>query len=89
MESTPSLIRGLAKNMKQDHRTGFSRLELGRISLSSAIQRSGRAARQFPGVCYRLWNKMDELSFTKSEIAEIQRVDLTESLLFFKCPRSE
>ncbi|WP_415063376.1 ATP-dependent helicase HrpB [Bdellovibrio sp.] len=73
---------GLAKNMRQDHRTGFSRLELGRISLSSAIQRSGRAARQFPGVCYRLWNKMDELSFSKSEIAEIQRIDLTESLLF-------
>lgn len=73
---------GLAKNMKQDHRTGFSRLELGRISLSSAIQRAGRAARQFPGICYRLWNKMDELSFTKSEIAEIQRVELTESLLF-------
>lgn len=73
---------GLAKNMKQDHRTGFSRLELGRISLSSAIQRAGRAARQFPGICYRMWNKMDELSFTKSEIAEIQRVELTESLLF-------
>lgn len=73
---------GLAKNMKQDHRTGFSRLELGRISLSSAIQRAGRAARQFPGICYRLWNKMDELSFTKSELAEIQRVELTESLLF-------
>lgn len=73
---------GLAKNMKEDHRTGFSRLELGRISLSSAIQRAGRAARQFPGVCYRMWNKMDELSFSKSEVAEIQRVDLTESLLF-------
>lgn len=73
---------GLAKSMKQDYRTGFSRLELGRISLSSAIQRSGRAARQYPGVSYRLWNKMDELSFGKSEIAEIQRVDLTESLLF-------
>lgn len=73
---------GLAKSMKQDHKTGFSRLELGRISLSSAVQRSGRAARQFPGVCYRLWNKMDELSFGKSELAEIQRIDLTESLLF-------
>ncbi|NUN05466.1 MAG: ATP-dependent helicase HrpB [Bdellovibrio sp.] len=73
---------GLAKSMKQDHRTGFSRLELGRISLSSAIQRAGRAARQFPGVCYRMWNKMDELSFSKSEVAEIQRIDLTESLLF-------
>lgn len=73
---------GLAKIMKQDHRTGFSRLELGRVSLSSAIQRAGRAARQFPGVCYRMWNKMDELSFNKSEVAEIQRIDLTESLLF-------
>ncbi|MGZ3773255.1 MAG: ATP-dependent helicase HrpB [Pseudobdellovibrionaceae bacterium] len=73
---------GLAKNMKQDHRTGFSRLDLGRISLSSAIQRSGRAARQFPGICYRMWNKMDELSFSKSEISEIQRVELSESILF-------
>lgn len=73
---------GLAKNMRQDYRTGFARLELGRISLSSAIQRAGRAARQYPGTCYRLWNKMDELSFTKSEIPEVQRTDLTESILF-------
>ncbi|QDK44298.1 ATP-dependent helicase HrpB [Bdellovibrio sp. ZAP7] len=73
---------GLAKNMKQDYRTGFSRLELGRISLSSAIQRAGRAARQFPGFAYKMWNKLDEHSFSKSEIAEIQRIDLTESLLF-------
>lgn len=73
---------GLAKNMKQDHRTGFSRLELGRISLSSAIQRAGRAARQFPGVSYRLWSKHDELAFGKSESPEIQRIDLSESLLF-------
>ncbi len=73
---------GLAKSMKQDPRTGFSRLELGRISLSSAIQRSGRAARQYPGTGYRMWNKMDELSFLKSEVPEIQRVDLAESLLF-------
>jgi ATP-dependent helicase HrpB len=73
---------GLAKNMKQDYRTGFSRLELGRISLSSAIQRAGRAARQFPGFAYKMWTKIDEHSFLKSEVAEIQRVDLTESLLF-------
>lgn len=73
---------GLAKNMKQDHRTGFSRLELGRISLSSAIQRAGRAARQFPGIAYRLWSKHDELAFGKSETPEIQRIDLSESLLF-------
>lgn len=45
---------GLVKIMKQDLRTGFSRLEISRISLASAIQRAGRAARQFPGVCYRM-----------------------------------
>jgi ATP-dependent helicase HrpB len=73
---------GLAKSMKQDYRTGFSRLELGRISLSSAIQRAGRSARQYPGFCYRLWNKTDELSFNKCDVAEIQRSDLTESILF-------
>lgn len=73
---------GLAKSLRQDHKTGFSRLELGRISLSSAIQRSGRAARQFPGTSYRMWNKLDELNFSKGEAPEIQRIDLSESLLF-------
>lgn len=73
---------GLAKIMKQDFRTGFSRLELSRISLSSAIQRSGRAARQYPGVSYRMWNKSDELLFAKTDIPEIMRTDLSESLLF-------
>ncbi len=73
---------GLVKILKQDLRTGFSRLELSRISLSSAIQRGGRAARQFPGVNYRMWTSNDEFSFNKSETPEILRTDLSESLLF-------
>lgn len=73
---------GLAKNMKYDLRTGFSRLELGRISRASSQQRAGRAARQFPGVCYRLWNKMDETSMPAHEVPEILRAELSESLLF-------
>ncbi len=73
---------GLEKNVRYDSKTGFSKLELTRISLSSAIQRSGRAARQFPGRCYRLWNKQDELSFPKDTVSEIHRSDLSESLLF-------
>jgi ATP-dependent helicase HrpB len=73
---------GLAKNMKFDLRTGFSRLELGRISKASAQQRAGRAARQFPGVCYRLWNKLDEGSMPGHDIPEILRAELSESLLF-------
>lgn len=73
---------GLVKIMKQDLRTGFSRLEISRISLASAIQRAGRAARQFPGVCYRMWNQHDESSFVKSNIPEILCSDLSDSLLF-------
>jgi len=73
---------GLAKNMKFDLRTGFSRLELGRISKASSQQRAGRSARQFPGVCYRLWNKMDETSMPGHDIPEILRAELSESLLF-------
>ncbi|RYZ64921.1 MAG: ATP-dependent helicase HrpB, partial [Proteobacteria bacterium] len=73
---------GLAKNMKFDLRTGFSRLELGRISKASAQQRAGRSARQYPGVCYRLWNKLDESSMPAHEIPEILRSELSDSLLF-------
>ncbi len=73
---------GLAKIMKQDLRTGFSRLELARINLSSAMQRAGRAARQFPGMCYRMWTQADEQSFIKFDIPEILRSDLSDHLLF-------
>lgn len=73
---------GLAKNMKFDLRTGFSRLELGRISKASSQQRAGRSARQFPGVCYRMWSKMDETSMPGHDIPEILRTELSESLLF-------
>ncbi|MBX3032493.1 MAG: ATP-dependent helicase HrpB [Bdellovibrionaceae bacterium] len=73
---------GLAKSNRFDVRTGFSRLELGRISLSSAVQRSGRAARQYPGRGIRLWSPHDELALPKDDVPEIQRADLTEALLF-------
>lgn len=73
---------GLSKTQRWDTRTGFSRLELGRISLSSATQRAGRAARQMPGFCYRMWNRQDELSMPKDDIPEILKVELSEALLF-------
>lgn len=36
-------------------RTGLSRLVTRRVNRASAEQRRGRAARQGPGACYRLW----------------------------------
>lgn len=73
---------GLAKVMRHDYKTGFSRLELSRISTGSATQRAGRAARQKPGFCFRMWHKMDEHSMSPFEMPELLRTDLTDSLLF-------
>lgn len=73
---------GLAKVMRHDYRTGFSRLELSRISLGSSVQRAGRAARQGPGLCYKMWNTMDEQSMQAYEAPEVQRSDLSEALLY-------
>ncbi|MEK7355355.1 MAG: helicase-related protein, partial [Bdellovibrionota bacterium] len=71
---------GLARVVRFDA-AGFSRLQISRISLASATQRAGRAGRQGPGHCHRLWNKLDEASMPAFEIAEILRTDLTDPLL--------
>jgi len=46
---------GLARVPSFSPRTGMSRLETVRVSRAAAEQRSGRAGRTAPGVCYRLW----------------------------------
>lgn len=73
---------GLQRRSSLHPKTGFPQLEIARISKSSATQRAGRAARQAPGKCLRLWSSMDELSMPEEETAEILRVDLSEALLF-------
>lgn len=71
---------GLARVAEVDE-NGFSRLTLKRISRASAKQRAGRAGRQQPGFCYRLWNSSDEASMADFETPEILRTDLTEIFL--------
>lgn len=73
---------GLQRRASINPKTGFPQLELARISQSSAAQRAGRAARQGPGYCLRMWSKLDQQSMPAEETAEILRVDLAESLLF-------
>ncbi len=73
---------GLQRRSSIHPKTGFPSLEIARISKSSAIQRAGRAARQAPGRCFRLWSQLDELSMPVEETAEILRVDLSEALMF-------
>jgi ATP-dependent helicase HrpB len=72
---------GLARLSQTHPRTGFSSLDLVRISKASATQRAGRAARQGPGRAYRAWTAYDELSMKDFEAPEVERSDLAEPVL--------
>ena len=57
-------------------------LDLKRVSRASALQRAGRAARQGPGQCFRLWTKLDEMGLPDYEVPEVLRADLSDTLNF-------
>jgi len=67
---------GLVRRLRYDPATGLDRLELGRISRASADQRAGRAGRQSPGLCLRLWPAWEQSTLPERETPEIARVDL-------------
>ena len=54
------------------------------ISKSSANQRKGRAGREAPGTCYRLYPEIEYLRFPASNDPEILRCDLTQLVLTLK-----
>ena len=72
---------GLARELRFDAQVGLDRLELARISRASAEQRAGRAGRERPGLCLRLWDERDERSLAPFAEPEIKRVDLAGALL--------
>lgn len=67
---------GLARRARFDPGSGMSRLETVRISRASAEQRSGRAGRLGPGICYRLWSESEHSSLAAHSVAEIVETDL-------------
>lgn len=72
---------GLVRRLRFDPATGLDRLELGRISRASADQRAGRAGRQAPGICLRLWPAYEHATLAERESPEIARVDLAAAAL--------
>lgn len=67
---------GLCRTLVFDPRNGLSHLETVRISLDMANQRSGRAGRVAPGVCYRLWTSATEMRMAAVRKPEILSADL-------------
>jgi ATP-dependent helicase HrpB len=70
---------GLQKVARYDSERGIDALRLERVTLDSADQRAGRAARLGPGTVRRLWDARDRLRAHREP--EIDRVDLAAALL--------
>ncbi len=67
---------GWARVVRQDSNTGLERLALEHISRASADQRAGRAGREAPGRCIRLWTDREEVALDAHLEPELLRVDL-------------
>ncbi len=59
----------------------MNKLETVRVSLASADQRRGRAARTGPGLCIRLWSLAEERAFPSFGTPEILEADLASFCL--------
>lgn len=81
---TTVIDTGLSRQLRFDPNVGLDRLELLPISRASAEQRAGRAGRQQPGVCLRLWSEASHRARPEHTAPEIQRVDLAGPVLQLK-----
>ncbi len=72
---------GLARIQRFDAARGFNTLFVEPVSRASADQRAGRAGREAPGICIRLWTQLEQNHRPAHQDAEIARVDLAETVL--------
>ena len=72
---------GLSRRPRFDKAAGISRLVTERASQASATQRAGRAARQGPGVAYRLWEAAATTGMPPFDPPEIHESDLMPVVL--------
>ena len=72
---------GLCRKPVFDPQRGLSRLETVRISRDMATQRTGRAGRVAPGVCYRLWSLATERRMADIRVPEVLEADLAPTVL--------
>ncbi len=75
---------GKAKVKQFRSRLGMESLLAKPISKSSAIQRTGRAGREGPGKCYRLYTEETYLTMQQTDLPEILRNDVLGAVLTMK-----
>lgn len=76
---------GFCRVQAYDHKTGLSHLKTVRISQDMAYQRTGRAGRMAPGICYRLWTAQRQATLEPVRIPEILEADLSSLVLETAC----
>jgi ATP-dependent helicase HrpB len=67
---------GLMRVARFDPAAGMTRLVTLPVSKAAADQRQGRAGRQGPGVCYRLWSREEHAGLARATAPEILVADL-------------
>ncbi|MEW5797376.1 MAG: ATP-dependent helicase HrpB [Bacteroidota bacterium] len=72
---------GLTRSASFDPRRGMSGLVTTAVSHAAADQRRGRAGRQQPGVCYRLWTQAEHSLLKRYSQPEILSADLSSFAL--------
>jgi ATP-dependent helicase HrpB len=72
---------GLVRFAEHDRAAGTNHLVTRRASQAAATQRAGRAARQGPGVAYRMWEEGGHLGRPEFAPPEIETADLSGLLL--------
>lgn len=72
---------GLSRTVRFDPRRGMTGLVTVPVSRAIADQRRGRAGRQAPGFCYRIWTEADHASLPDYPTPEIKATDLAHVAL--------
>ncbi|KAH9842863.1 P-loop containing nucleoside triphosphate hydrolase protein [Rhodofomes roseus] len=75
---------GKVKETRYDPQRGLTSLEEQWVTRAAAKQRRGRAGRTRPGVCYKLYTRLQEQKMAAFPVPEIQRVSLDSIALTVK-----
>ncbi|KAL3882385.1 hypothetical protein ACJMK2_028734 [Sinanodonta woodiana] len=72
---------GMVKAKVYNPNSGLDLLKVVRVAKDQALQRTGRAGRESPGICYRLYTENEFETFSNTTVPEIQRCNLASVVL--------